>query len=128
MTVLYLTDFYDTTGRSGTYHSICNQHCCQGSLRKGPDLLGYGFFDTITIGFSEPTDRTGFELNSRIPQTTINLMLSFTHKMGSIIRVETKWVTDSKIILTVEGTVGATGTKIPSRSKSTKTQVWEGKR
>ena len=84
-----------------------------------------GFLRTITIIFSERTDRAGFELNARIPQGTINLMFSFTYSMGSI---AAKWVTDSKIILTVEGTVGATGTKIPSRSKSTKTQVWEGKR
>ena len=85
----------------------------------GKDQI-YGFLDIITISFSEPTDRAGFELNARIPQGTINLMLSFTHKMGSI---AAKWVTDSKIILTVEGTVGATPPSIGNLNISCKGQI-----
>lgn len=34
--------------------------------------------------FSEPTDRGGFEIDARISQSDLNLMLDFTHGMGSV--------------------------------------------
>ena len=77
----------------------------------------YGFLDTISIYFSEPTDRAGFELNTRINQNSLDSMFSFTHKMGSI---SAKWLNDMLLVITVEGTVGASPPSIDSLQISCK--------
>jgi hypothetical protein len=61
--------------------------------------------DTITLHFSEPTNRGGYEVQARIGQSDLNLMFGFTHSMGSI---SGRWLSDTILVLTVESTVGAT--------------------
>jgi len=77
----------------------------------------YGFLDTISIYFSEPTDRGGYELNTRISLNNLQLMLGFTHAMGSI---SAQWSSDTLLVITVEGTVGATPPSIGNLNISCK--------
>jgi len=77
----------------------------------------YGFLDTISIHFSEPTDRGGYELNTRINFNSLKQMLHFTDAMGSI---SAKWFTDTLLVITVEGTVGATPPSIGNLNISCK--------
>ena len=72
----------------------------------------YSFLDTITITFSIPTNRNGKANGDRLSRSELMQLFLFSENMGNAFSGE--WVTASVLVLTVEGTSGASPPSIGS--------------
>jgi hypothetical protein len=65
----------------------------------------YSFLDTITITFSIPTNRAGRNNGDRLSRSQVLSLFLFSQSMGNSFSGE--WVNARTLVLTVEGTAGA---------------------
>lgn len=76
----------------------------------------YSFLDTITITFSIATNRAGRNNGDRLSRTQVLSLFLFAESMGNSFSGE--WVSASVLVLTVEGTAGASPPTIGGLCKS----------